>query len=860
MKKLFTLTIMMVLAMHAYAVYDFSAVCETGQTLYYKYYSGFQVSLVPPGIGNWSGYSKPVGDLIIPETVEHEGITYRVTIIWNHTFKDCTELTSVEIPNSVTNIYNHSFFNCTNLSNLVIGASVNTIDNSAFVNCTSLQTIYCHAQNPPTCHYIPGNYCEFFQNTPTDIPVYVSCLTIDQYLSHPDWSRFTNIQGEFYGTASLTVGVNNTDFGTAEIVSIPEDCDSQTATVRATANPNHRFSYWKRGVSIVSLDSEYTFVLNENYSLTAYFDCSTNVETIAFPDHVIGRVFGDEGQISDDHPSDFIYSNDGILTNFEFPEIISSSFSFYNYPSKPSNIYSLYYYTHPLVEERYNFSYNTDDQIKQMDAYQTGYGLAAHYYYYYDSEKRLYLKERFNLESCFQRLFSSYADGNRTRIDSVVNYDYELVRNSIKTTTRYSQRMLPLTVQTERYNGLGEYLNSSLETYSYTLHNKTDSIIKQTLIDGEWINSGIVHYIYDDMDRVVEYQTGIWSAEDECWDITMKTLYEFDDEDQKFIVSFRKKNDDEWIWDVYSGQTVFYEPDLNNWNRIIENYDGLHINQFEIDLHYVTREIPFPWQSEWYYEIQWDDGSTTYQHLEYTSDTTIDSSRPKVIVRSNTHYDRDTISEVTHEYILEEGNKVYWWNKDLQEFTVLYDYAAEPGDEWEIKVGTEYITVHVDDVDIFEYDGKTYKRLYISDIGNIFNGEIVVGLGHMTSFFPEKLMNQGKGFRVDGLRCYWVGDALLYHNGDENCDAVHSELQDLDETMKDATFVVYPNPANNILFVETHGRASLQDQTYRITNLMGQTLLQGNIMAETQQIDMSNLTKGMYFITIANQTRKFVIK
>ena len=70
---------------------------------------------------------------------------------------------------------------------------------------------------------------------------------------------------------------------------------------------------------------------------------------------------------------------------------------------------------------------------------------------------------------------------------------------------------------------------------------------------------------------------------------------------------------------------------------------------------------------------------------------------------------------------------------------------------------------------------------------------------------------------------------------------------------------VYPNPTNGVLFVETHGRASLSNQTYRITNLMGQILLTGQITAETQQIDVSGLPTGMYFVTVDGETRKFVV-
>ena len=75
-----------------------------------------------------------------------------------------------------------------------------------------------------------------------------------------------------------------------------------------------------------------------------------------------------------------------------------------------------------------------------------------------------------------------------------------------------------------------------------------------------------------------------------------------------------------------------------------------------------------------------------------------------------------------------------------------------------------------------------------------------------------------------------------------------------------STINVYPNPAKGILFVETRRATSLPDKTYRITNIMGQTLLQGHITAETQQIIIESLPAGMYFISVGEQTVKFVVR
>ena len=263
---------------------------------------------------------------------------------------------------------------------------------------------------------------------------------------------------------------------------------------------------------------------------------------------------------------------------------------------------------------------------------------------------------------------------------------------------------------------------------------------------------------------------------------------------------------------------------------------------------------------EWYYEILNENGSITYQHLEYTADTTINHKDVQIIIRTNTLYDKGEHSEVTREYVYGEDGIIYWWNKDLQDFTVLYDYNAEAGDEWEIKVGTQRITMHVDAVEQYEYESQQFRLLQVRDADDLFSGTIVCGIGHLTSFFPEKLMNRGKNYRVEGMRCYWREGELFFKYGEEDCDAVYKDYHSGLDDHEDDVFAVYPNPTNGVLVVETVCTPSLPAAIYRITNLMGQTLMTGQITAETQQIDVSNLQKGMYFITFAGETRKFVVR
>ena len=265
---------------------------------------------------------------------------------------------------------------------------------------------------------------------------------------------------------------------------------------------------------------------------------------------------------------------------------------------------------------------------------------------------------------------------------------------------------------------------------------------------------------------------------------------------------------------------------------------------------------------EWYYELLHDSGEITYQYLSCQGDTTIQHKKVKIIVKTNTLYDKEIIDQ-TEEYIYVEDNKVFWWNKTIEEFTVLYDFGAQVGDYWEIKAGLNSIVVHVDWVGQAEYDGIVYKTLQISDYDDIFSGTIVCTVGHLTSFFPEKMLENKVNYEVNGLRCFWDEGELLFKEGDTDCDYIYDNHHyAINEIHNETTFLIYPIPSYSVLyvlFVKTCHGASLQSE-YRIINILGHPVLSGTITSETQQIDVSTLPKGLYLLQIYDKTMKFIIE
>ena len=73
-----------------------------------------------------------------------------MTDIGNFAFYDCTNLTSVTIPNGVTSIGASTFRGCSSLTSIVIPSSVTSIGDTAFRKCGSLKSITSQATTAPT--------------------------------------------------------------------------------------------------------------------------------------------------------------------------------------------------------------------------------------------------------------------------------------------------------------------------------------------------------------------------------------------------------------------------------------------------------------------------------------------------------------------------------------------------------------------------------------------------------------------------------------------------------------------------------------------------------------------------------------
>ena len=86
-------------------------------------------------VKNWKcliSHSSSVKRVVLGNSVDSVG---------NYTFRSCTSLTSVHIPEGATSIGDRAFFGCSSLTSINIPESVTSIGDSAFNGCSSLTSI-----------------------------------------------------------------------------------------------------------------------------------------------------------------------------------------------------------------------------------------------------------------------------------------------------------------------------------------------------------------------------------------------------------------------------------------------------------------------------------------------------------------------------------------------------------------------------------------------------------------------------------------------------------------------------------------------------------------------------------------------
>ena len=180
-----------------------------------------------------------------------------VTSIGDNAFYGCSGLTFVPIPTGVTSIGNQAFSGCSGLTSVTIPTSVTFIGVQAFAGCSALESVKCLATTPPTLRLMGFSGSETCTLT-------VPCGRVETYAGNRAWSGYFSGRITEELTFELNASSNDITFGTVDI-NEGEGCAERVLT--ATPASCYHFTAWNDG----NIDNPRTITVTQDTMFTANF-------------------------------------------------------------------------------------------------------------------------------------------------------------------------------------------------------------------------------------------------------------------------------------------------------------------------------------------------------------------------------------------------------------------------------------------------------------------------------------------------------------------------------------------------------------------------------------------------------------
>ena len=202
-------------------------------------------------------------DIVIPETVSYQGMTYEVTSIGDFAFYGCSPLSSVTIPVSVTSISSYAFAGSgieeicvTGDGDWQAGALPNTVK-TLYVNSgvTSIEglnvnpaAIFCYSSNP--------TICDEMSFTGYNGTLHIPAESVAGYFIADYWCNFANIIGDAVELQSITMSQDSLNLG------INRQKRLNVSIVPSDAHPS-TISWHTSNRAIVTVDNGYVIGIAE---------------------------------------------------------------------------------------------------------------------------------------------------------------------------------------------------------------------------------------------------------------------------------------------------------------------------------------------------------------------------------------------------------------------------------------------------------------------------------------------------------------------------------------------------------------------------------------------------------------------
>ncbi len=208
------------------------------------------------------------------------------------------------------------------------------------------------------------------------------------------------------------------------------------------------------------------------------------------------------------------------------------------------------------------------------------------------------------------------------------------------------------------------------------------------------------------------------------------------------------------------------------------------------------------------------------------------------------------------------AEKIYFisdYGRDPTKERVVADFSVKEGDN--VIIDTLYygetteVSVHIESVDSILIGNEYRKRVNISTvhIGNywwdITDDSWVEGIGSIVyGLFDPYQSKYIVDVCIPKFLCLHIDDELVYKDPNYNTCYVPRYTDGFDEKMNPSVYI-YPTMVDKTLFIAKNERNYL----YNIYNMQGINIKSGVLR---NNIDVSNLTPGLYYIILYDKNKK----
>jgi len=248
---------------------------------------------------------------------------------------------------------------------------------------------------------------------------------------------------------------------------------------------------------------------------------------------------------------------------------------------------------------------------------------------------------------------------------------------------------------------------------------------------------------------------------------------------------------------------------------------------------------------------------TSFKTIESISDTSINGIQCRKMIEVERYLDT---TNVIYHYMYSENDSVFFFAEN--DFHLLYDFGANTGDTIILDYFSTYdgtpLKMIIDSTGTIMVNNQEREIQYIiCGDGMVieFGHHVIEGIGNTSFMFPTL---DGS---LDGpLRCYQDNNTDLFLNpfhpnygwNHQDCEEIITGIEEIKST---ENVSVFPNPTKNIISIKNIDR----ETAYKIFNINGKIIIRG-IISESNEINIKEFSKGIYFIELENENMLTVRK